>query len=71
MLLRYILFFVLLAVVWDFIRRLKAELGRAGRLVRPGSGAPRSGGSARHRDISDAEYEILPPGDPEDSDRSS
>jgi hypothetical protein len=68
MLLRYLLFFVLLAVVWDFIRRLMAELGRAAGMVRPGPGTPRSNGTARRRDITDAEYEILPPGDPEDPD---
>jgi hypothetical protein len=71
MLLRYILFFVLLAVVWDFIRRLMVELGRAGGMVRPGPSTPRSGGPDRRRDISDAEYEILPPEDPRGSDHSS
>jgi hypothetical protein len=66
-LLRYILFFLLLVVVWDFVRRLIVALKGVAGVPRPGPGVRRMGAPSRRRDISDADYEILPPPGPDDT----
>lgn len=65
MLLRYILFFILIAVVLRFVNRLVVT-GRSMTGIR-GPNVPETDSDGIHRDVSDAEFEILP-GEPEDPD---
>ena len=66
MLLRYLLFFLLLVVVWNFLRRLANEWKLARGMMDSHPGRRRTPRPGRQRDISDAEYEILPPEREED-----
>ena len=59
MLLRYLLFFILLAVVWRLVRGL-SRLRSSPRFRTSADDRRRAARSGRHRDVDDAEYEILP-----------
>lgn len=58
MLLRYLLFFILLAVVWRLVRRVVTGFGA--RVEGPTISRGRSRTGRRRRDVDDAEFEILP-----------
>ncbi len=60
MLLKYLLFFILLTVVWRLVSRRVVRSGTRPEDPTVTDGRPRSSPQRRRGDVDDAEFEILP-----------